>query len=312
MFQRRGMIDIGALQQELAHTHQNLHNAKQDLANTVHNLTNAKQNLANTVHNLRRAEDQNRILKIDHAEELKEMQARHEKRSKESESIHREQLEDLQRAHQRALTEEQTKHSQALKEMRANHERIQAKYEKELKVMNMRHLGTVDELKNKHRLVVDREKSTHGHEVKKLVGQLLVNQNDNSGWPDDKLKYKFHQIQSLVKALVSPRHKEARVPAGSRLANDLDPSKFLERTKTANAHFLLQSLIWAILCEQFFSAPYGFGILGPGNSQRTLLELLNSLSGLLGRPFNSSSSKSMFSYYKACDVQPLLIFYRFA
>jgi hypothetical protein len=149
--------------------------------------------------------------------------------------------------------------------------------------MKTQHRGELDNLKNRHSTVTKKEKDIHGREVKKLVGQLLVNQDDNLGWTDDKLKYRFQQLQSLINSLVSPRNKEYRLAPGSQVGRDLDPTGFLARTTRSKAHFLLQNTLWAILYEQFFSTPFGFGLLGDGEAQRKLLDIYMPWVELLGK-----------------------------
>ncbi|MCJ1343006.1 hypothetical protein MMC31_001195 [Peltigera leucophlebia] len=112
----------------------------------------------------------------------------------------------------------------------------------------------------------------HSEQVSKLTGQLLDNQDDNQGWPDDKLKFRFKQLQRLIEMLTSPRNMEFVIPLNQQLRPGLDPTNFLGRVGRKKFHFMLKSMIWAILQEQFFSAPFGYGALGPDKGQ---IELLN-------------------------------------
>lgn len=109
-------------------------------------------------------------------------------------------------------------------------------------------------------------------DISKLTGQLLDNQDDNQGWPDDKLKFQFKQLQRLIETLTSPRNMELVIPPNQELGPGLDPTNFLGRVGRKKFHFMLKSMIWAILQEQFFSAPFGYGALGPDKGQ---IELLN-------------------------------------
>jgi hypothetical protein len=161
-----------------------------------------------------------------------------------------------------------------------------------VKEMERRQVAELDEMRNRHSTVIKREKDSHGNEVKRLVGQLLVNQDDNASWTDDKLKFRFQQLQNSINSLVSPRNKEFRVPPGSQL-DSLDPTGFLGRATTSKAHFLLQSTIWSILHENFFSAPFGFGIVGDGGGHEKLLEVYLVWARLLGRSVNHSMFMSV-------------------
>lgn len=177
-------------------------------------------------------------------------------------------------------------------------------FETENKSMNAKHQGELDNLKNRHSTVVRKEKDNYGREVRKLVGQLLVNQDDNMGWTDDKLKFRFQKLQNLVNTLVSPRNKEYRLPPESQVTPVLDPTGFLTRTTKSKAHFLLQSTIWSILYEQFFSTPFGFGILGRGTARKKLLEVYVAWAALLGK----TAREGVISYTK---VGPVLTSSRF-
>jgi hypothetical protein len=110
-------------------------------------------------------------------------------------------------------------------------------------------------------------------DIDKLVGQLLVNQNDSQAWPDDKLKVKFKELQRLVDLAVSPRHKEFQIPPNQQLGPDLDPANFLSRAGRGKSHYLLKSAIWNIFREQFFKTPFGFGAFGPGEAQGELMNI---------------------------------------
>jgi len=161
--------------------------------------------------------------------------------------------------------------------------------------MREEHRGKLDHLKSTHSAVIKREQASHGREVKKLVGQLLVNQDDNLGWTDDKLKFRYRQLQDAIKRLVSPSNREMRLPSGSQLGQDLDPTRFLTRTNNNNIHFLLQSTLWAILYKHLFLTPFGFGILGQGKGQRKLIDMYISWSELLGQ--RAGRSKFVYLLY---------------
>ncbi|KAF8862360.1 hypothetical protein BDZ45DRAFT_799176 [Acephala macrosclerotiorum] len=131
----------------------------------------------------------------------------------------------------------------------------------------------VKDLREAHRKNVERINKDHQNELGKLVGQLLVNQKDDQGWPDDKMGVKFRELQRLMESVTAPRNKEFLIPAGQKLPSRLDSTNFLGRVGTGKSHFLLKSTLWAIIREQFFSSPFGFGVLGPGKSKRQLFEM---------------------------------------
>jgi hypothetical protein len=119
---------------------------------------------------------------------------------------------------------------------------------------------------------VDSLIATHNDEVDKLVGQLLVNQDDNLGWTDEKLKRHFGKLKTSIESLASYRRKEFQ-PSGANLGTDLDLHGFVERVGKGKSHVWLKNKVWTVLIDQFFSAPLGFGSLGPGRGKHELLKL---------------------------------------
>ncbi|KAI9786204.1 MAG: hypothetical protein M1839_007614 [Geoglossum umbratile] len=147
------------------------------------------------------------------------------------------------------------------------------------------HNIAVDSLVNGHSKEVDRLNK----EITKLVGQLLVNQSDNQAWPDDKLKLKFRELQRSIESATSPRHKEFLIPQNQQLGAHLDPVNFLSRAGTGKSHILLKSIIWTIFYEQFFSAPFGFGALGPGKAQKELMDIYFAWRKIFDKPTETAS-----------------------
>lgn len=161
---------------------------------------------------------------------------------------------------------------------------MEIRHAEETTRLTMEHSKSMDDLQKKYKRdmnsrVQDYEnrigklKETQTTEVSKLVGQLLVNQDDNKGWPDDKLKLKFRELQRLIESVTSPHNKEFPVPPNQQLGLHLDPTNFLSRAGRGKYHFVLKSALWTIFREQFFSAPFGFGALGPGRAQRELMDV---------------------------------------
>ncbi len=119
---------------------------------------------------------------------------------------------------------------------------------------------------------VDNLIATHKNEVDELVGQLLVNQDDNLGWTDEKLKRYFGKLKTSIESLASHRRKEFQ-PPDANLGIDLDVHGFVERVGKGKSHVWLKNKVWTVLIEQFFSAPLGFGALGPGRGKHELFKL---------------------------------------
>jgi hypothetical protein len=168
----------------------------------------------------------------------------------------------LSRKHDKVVNQLNRNHGEEVNQLNENHVR-------DFNQLNSAHSKEVRELKSAHSKEVGELKG----EINRLVGQLLVNQNDNQAWPDDKMKLKFRELQRLIESVTSPRNKEFLIPPNQQLGTHLDPVNFLSRAGRGKCHFLLKSTIWAILREQFFSAPFGFGTLGPGKAQRELMDI---------------------------------------
>lgn len=153
----------------------------------------------------------------------------------------------------------------------------------ELKSINEAHVQNTDDLRGTYesRITADKQKydrdvinmeANHTVEINKLVGQLLINQKDNLGWADDKLKRRFQELQRLIESVTAPRNKEFLIPTNRELTPHMDPTNFLGRVGREKSHFLLKSAIWSIIHEQYFSTAFGFGALGP-EAQRELMEV---------------------------------------
>ncbi|KAK4642771.1 hypothetical protein QC761_400530 [Podospora bellae-mahoneyi] len=57
---------------------------------------------------------------------------------------------------------------------------------------------------------------------------------------------------------------------------NIDAASFLEREGKGQERLFVKALIWAMILDGFFSAPYGFGALGPGGNGGPLFELYRS------------------------------------
>lgn len=183
-----------------------------------------------------------------------------------------------------------------LRQLEADHQRMTAQHLGEVKSLKSQHLGEVNNLKTTHTSLIQKEQDVHGQEVRKLVGELLVNQDDNTGWTDEKLRFRFRKLQTAISSLVSPRNNPSlQAHHGSPMARELDPTGFLSRASSTKIHFLLQSRIWNILYDRYFSAPFGFGVLGRGGPQERLFAMFLSWTRLLGR--SSEPGRSYVSIF---------------
>ncbi|KAK4654032.1 hypothetical protein QC762_400530 [Podospora pseudocomata] len=62
---------------------------------------------------------------------------------------------------------------------------------------------------------------------------------------------------------------------------NIDEASFLEREGKGQERLFVKALIWAMILDGFFSAPYGFGALGPGGNGGPLFELYRSWKGIV-------------------------------
>jgi hypothetical protein len=157
---------------------------------------------------------------------------------------------------------------------------LEMKHGREAENMQMQHVKHVEELETKHETKVSQFEA----EMSKLIGQLLVNQDDDQGWPDDKLKINFRELQRLIESVTAPRNKEFAIPSNHQVGSHLDPTNFLSRAPRGKFHLLLKNAIWTILDEQFFCAPFGFGSLGPGKGYAELIDVYTTWRRLFSSP----------------------------
>ncbi|KAK0744761.1 hypothetical protein B0T21DRAFT_279865 [Apiosordaria backusii] len=62
---------------------------------------------------------------------------------------------------------------------------------------------------------------------------------------------------------------------------NIDATSFLEREGKGQERLFVKALVWAMILDGFFSVPYGFGALGPGNQGGPLFDLYRSWKTML-------------------------------
>ena len=177
--------------------------------------------------------------------------------------------EDSKIQHEQYVTSLTQQHHCTLESLKKDHESL-------VESLNRDHKETVASLAQKYQGEIENLKQSHGNTVNRLKGQLLVNQSEYKGWPDEKLRMKFKELKDSIDLITAPQRQELIIPKGKGLESKLDPSRFIARAGNDNAHFLLKSLIWSIFYEHFFSLPFGFGVFGPASSENPLLQVFNS------------------------------------
>jgi hypothetical protein len=145
-----------------------------------------------------------------------------------------------------------------------------ASYDAERRKTKKNHDDQVVQLRREHKVEIDKKNV----EIGQVVGQLLVNQDEDRAWPDNKLKVKFDELQQIIGSVTSPKQNNAlRLPKNIAPGPELDPTGFIARAGSSKFKFLLRSGIWEILNQQFFSQPFGFGAFGLGHDQREVLDV---------------------------------------
>lgn len=208
-----------------------------------------------------------------HGKEVERLVRNHGRQVQNLESDYSRQVEAIESKYSKHIEVIETNYSQHVVAIKTEHSRdvnaIKLEHSRHVEAIETKHSQQVEVIETKYNKQVGQLEK----EINKLVGQLLVNQDSNEGWPDDKLKLKFKELQRLIESLTSPRNKEFLIPPNRQLGSHLDPTNFLGRVGQGKSHFMLKSIIWTILEEQFFAAPFGFGALGPVKGQRELLDV---------------------------------------
>lgn len=224
-------------------------------------------------------------------------------------------IEQIRKDHDSEIEALRSKHGEKVQKLNFNHDvkvaELSSKHESE--VVQYQH--TIERIKSQHVEQIEKLNDSHARNTEalnkdksRLVGQLLVNQDEYLAWTDDKLKTKIGTLQRLLDSATSPRNKEFVIPTGKHVGPDLDPYNFLARTPK-KSHLLLKSVIWTtILREQFFSAPFGFGALGPGRGRDELFSLLSQFRKLSEDPRGSGTRitndyiQTVFGHEKTADA----------
>ncbi|KAI0127154.1 hypothetical protein BJ170DRAFT_624443 [Xylariales sp. AK1849] len=211
----------------------------------------------------------------------------------ELEQDHHSQIEELRVKHNEQTEQLRYDHEVKIAELSSKHEAEGAEYDRRIEDMNSKQHQQITQLNDRH----IRHTEVLDHDKRRLMGQLLVNQDDYQAWTDDKLKTKLGTLQRLIDLVTSPRNKEFIIPRDKGLSTDLDPHGFLARIPRGKSHLLLKSTIWSILCDELFSAPLGFGALGPDRGREELLALLSQFRGMFEKPVGSTASMTNDDIY---------------
>jgi len=201
-----------------------------------------------------------------------------------------------QERYDRDLLQMATDHDIAVDKMRRAHKKEIDRLESVRLQEKRRYEDTIEALTIQHEETIHTLQTQHKKEQDRLLGQVLTNTDDSTEWPDDKLKWRFSELQRLVDSITSPQRNEFRLQSKEAIGNDLDPTGFIRRG--GYPHLLLKYNVWAILVDQFFAAPFGFGAFGPKRGQSELLRMYGSWRSL----FDSRISCKCCKYYSCCSI----------
>ena len=216
-----------------------------DLETQRNELRQAKESAERKIKDL---ESENARLKIDHSREIERLN-----------SAHSDQVTALTVNHSEELQARETKHN--------DYKRDRDEY--------------ITSLNHDHHATLDKLRAGHDMATKRLVGQLLVNQDESTNWPDEKLSRQFRELQRQINVITAPHNRELVLPNGTKLGRSLDPFGFVSHAGRDRAHFLFKNAIWSILQDHFFSLPFGFGVLGNSKQQHTLVDLYSTWSDMI-------------------------------
>lgn len=155
-----------------------------------------------------------------------------------------------------------------------------ATYEGRIQALRDQHAQNLMTLHEQHkedtmdlrRQVVDRER------------ELVSNADDFRPVTDGAMKNKFDRLRRLISDITG----KANFGGIVNLDADMDPNDFLSRSGN-HPYFLLQSCIWNVLKDGFFSRDYGFGVLG---SHGAGCQAILHLQGGWGKLFDEASDVS--------------------
>lgn len=166
--------------------------------------------------------------------------------------------------------------------------RLKSQHENDLKTRDSEHKAAQTKLEEEKEREIDEIVDSHDAEteilkerVRELATDLISQTDDYRPATDQGLRLKLQDLRNRIKNITVPSnlYRLSDAEGSSRLGGDgggsamnllpfeLDPSGFVARHESRDYQFILRSLVWKVLVEEFFSAPFGFGFLGPDEKQ---------------------------------------------
>lgn len=179
------------------------------------------------------------------------------------------QIHRLQGEHAAALKQLEEKHASHLKDVAATHEVAQ-------KTLHDDKEREIDEIIDAHEAETDILKE----KVRELAADLISQTDDFRPATDQALRIKLLDLRNRIKNITVPNNLHLRIESSGgsgeggdgaattsssthQLPSDLDPTGFVSRHGSRDLQYILRGLVWNVLIDAFFSAPFGFGFLGP-------------------------------------------------
>ena len=181
--------------------------------------------------------------------------------------------------------------------------RINTDHDAQIKQLKAEHATALAEAKTEHEAKCNALVGAFNHEMDKLVDEhetetnilkekmrelasdLISRTDDFRPATDQALRIKLLDLRNRIKNITVPNNlymRTADMTGGSgssgsggasgegatgtalhQLSPELDPTGFVARHGSRDLQYILRGLVWNVLIEAFFSAPFGFGFLGP-------------------------------------------------
>ncbi|KAL1902657.1 hypothetical protein Sste5346_001099 [Sporothrix stenoceras] len=219
------------------------------------------------------------------------------------------QIHRLQGEHAAALKQLEEKHANVLKDVAATHEVAQ-------KSLHDDKEREIDEIIDAHEAETDILKE----KVRELAADLISQTDDFRPATDQALRIKLLDLRNRIKNITVPNNLHLRIESSGgsgeggdgattasathQLPPDLDPTGFVSRHGSRDLQYILRGLVWNVLIDAFFSAPFGFGFLGPdpqrNPGRQQLMEIHRAWSRLYEgqQPYRYTYDNDEFAMYK--------------
>lgn len=167
---------------------------------------------------------------------------------------------------------------------------VKAQYEEKIQSLQQTHRQEIDNLKTQHhdemvdygnkwKQYCDEEAAQREADFRRVMSTRALVDGDMRPSSDDELKKLFTSLKLAIQTVTyTAAHPSNLGKARSHVSKKLDPTGYLQRG--GRLPCLLQSVVWQKVMRAFFSAPWGFGVLGPGKGVNMLMRLYHAWLGV--------------------------------